>query len=178
MESIKGWRCSQFNSFIIMSLLVTVGLLISLPFLVSSKACKWDTSLNFTYGDPNNSSTYRLHVRSFAEPNVYNSTYFRIERLNPNDKVQDVMIIALQEAEAFVKFIRSPHEPISVLEGQPRQFYISSAKISGVDLVELMFVYPRFQSIKYIPIDTAREIGKTLDIVIPDIILCASLLNP
>lgn len=157
--------------FIMALLFIFIVLSISAPFLVTSKECKWNSSQDFEYGQPNDANRYRLHARSYSQDYIYNSTYFRIERL-VQDQVKDVIVIGLREAEALVKFMRSPSDSISINNGL-REFHLSSTRITQHNLVEMMFIYSNSTKIKYIHFGSAKEIANTLDSVISEILFCA-----
>lgn len=161
-----------------MTLTVTVVFLfLSLPFLVSSNKCNWSSSLDFNYTRLGDNSYYRLHVQNWAEKDIYKSTYFQIERVFDGD-VTDYMIISLEEAEFFIKFVKSPSISTGILKSRPRNFHLSLVQQADQELIQLIFMYPRFSSIKYIPVDTATEIGLSFEEVIPNLFRCSKELNP
>ena len=176
---IKGCekRLSDKSLFIVaMALLMVIFFVVIISFLVSSgyttKECVWNSSQDFQFGHSNESYYYRLNVRSYSQDYIYNSTYFRIERL-VKDRQVDEIIIDLREAEAFVKFMKLPSEPLSIYEGLLREFQIRSLTISDHKVVQITFVYPYSTTTKYIHFEESNEIAKTLKPVISEIIRCA-----
>jgi len=142
-----------------------------LPMLISAKNCKWSTSMDFSYNVTDKDTQYKLLVRSFREPDVYLSTYFKIEK-RVQTKLVDMFILSLDEAEFFVKFIRSPSETVCIHKGNPRNLHLSLKHVEGKDLIQFLFMYPRSSSIKYVERQIATQFGKTFDSVIPTIKQC------
>ena len=144
--------------------------LIFVPDTFCSPDCKPSTSM-----DINLNSEYKLLVRSYNQPDINKSTYFRLKK-TVGHMTDDVIIFSIEEAEFFSKFVKSPSETICILKGKPRDIHLSLKKNSSRQIIQVLQLYPRFSAISYIEAPVAVEIGSIIDLVVPKIKNCSASL--